>query len=41
MMILLTDVHKQVHAQHKNQDVPHESSLVFFHTELQKLTHIH
>ena len=48
MMILLTDVHMQVHActhththTHQNQDIPRESSLVFFHKELQKLIHIH
>jgi hypothetical protein len=26
---------------HQNQDIPRESSLVFFHKELQKLIHIH
>jgi len=41
MMILLTDVHMQVHTHtHQNQDIPRESSLVFFHKELQKLVHI-
>ena len=32
-------MHAHTHT-HKNQDIPCESSLVFFHKELQKLVHI-